>query len=88
MGISEPSMKRVASETEELKRSQSVPMSSSNKKYQISTIKQDKGPLNTRYNRFKPIDFSHRKAMDTSITCMLQLCTSDLYVQVDEKGQL
>ena len=65
-----------------------MPLSSSNKKNQISTIKQDKGPFNTRYNRFKPIDFSHRKSMEVSISCMLQLSTADLYAQVDERGQL
>lgn len=63
-------------------------MKSADKKYQISTFKQDKGPIPTRKNRFKNLDFSHRKTMDASITCLLQLFTSDLYVQVDERGQL
>ena len=26
--------------------------------------------------------------MEINITCMLQLCTADLYAQVDERGQL
>ncbi len=55
---------------------------------QLTSFKQDKGPMNGRWNRFKPIEFSHRKGMDTSITCMVPLLIADLYAQVDEKGLL